>query len=69
MPKYPHVVVTVTLKGPGGNAFAIIGGIQKDLRRAGASIEEIEAYTKDSEAGDYDHVLDVATEWVTFKAF
>ena len=62
MPKYQ---VEVELED--GNAFAIMGAVQKALRRAGASKEERDRYFTDSTAGDYDNLLRVAMEWVEVK--
>ena len=61
MPKYD---VNVKLTGTDGNAFAIMGAVNKALRKAGASPEELKAYQNESMAGDYDHLLRTAMEWV-----
>lgn len=62
-PKYPDVCVQ--LVGEGGNAFAIMGRVAKELRRAGVPIEEIAQYRKESMAGDYDNLLATAMRWVS----
>ena len=62
-PKYPEI--EVQLVGEDGNAFFIIARVKKALRRGGVPKEEIDAYTKDSMSGDYDHVLQTAMHWVT----
>lgn len=62
-PKYPHV--EVELVGQDGNAFAIMGRVSMALRNAGVSNEEIQAYTKESMSGDYDHLLRTALAWIT----
>lgn len=62
MPKYQ-----VEVKLDDGNAFAIMGAVQKALKRAGASKEELDRYFTDSTAGDYDNLLRVAMEWVEVK--
>jgi hypothetical protein len=64
-PRYPDVVVQLT--GNDGNAFTILATIQKALKRAGVEKSEIDAYFTDSTAGDYDHLLRTAMEWVTVK--
>jgi hypothetical protein len=61
MPKYQ---VQVQLSGNDGNAFAIMGAVQKALKREGASKEELNQYFQESTSGDYDHLLKVAGEWV-----
>lgn len=61
MPKYD---TTVELVGHDGNAFAIMGRVQRALKEAGATKEELDQYFKESTAGDYDNLLRVAMEWV-----
>lgn len=64
-PKYP--AVTVQLTGHDGNAFAIMGSVQKALRRAHVPEEEVAEYLKESQAGDYDNLLRVAMDWVDVR--
>ena len=66
-PKYPNIIITMDLNGPDGNAFAIMGAVQKALRNAGATKEEISQYTMDSMSGDYDNLLAAADRWVDFR--
>ena len=61
MPKYS---VSVPLIGQDGNAFAILGSVQRALRKAGASKDEINQYLKDAMSGDYDNLLSTTMEWV-----
>jgi hypothetical protein len=61
MPKYN---VAVQLSGNDGNAFAIIAQVNRALRDAGATPEEIKQYQQESMSGDYDNLLRVAMEWV-----
>lgn len=61
-PKYPEV--SVQLSGKDGNAFAVMGAVQKALRRAGVSKEEINKYQAEATEGDYDHLLQVTMKWV-----
>ena len=56
--------VKVKLTGNDGNAYAIMGAVQKGLRKAGATKEEQDAYLKESMSGDYNHLLTTAMEWV-----
>ena len=60
--KYPNV--EVQLSGEDGNAFAIMGAVQKALRRAGVDAEEIAKYKEESMSGDYDNLLQTAMRWV-----
>lgn len=61
-PKYPNVVVK--LVGENGNAFAILGRVQRAMRRAGVPREEIKTYLDDARMGDYDHLLATTCKWV-----
>jgi predicted transglutaminase-like cysteine proteinase len=60
--KYPEV--NVSLVGEDGNAFAILGRVQKALRRAGVPKEELDAYVAEATSGDYNHLLRVTMNWV-----
>jgi hypothetical protein len=61
--KFPHVVVP--LIGEDGNAFAILGRVQREMRRAGVSKEAIDEYRQDAMSGDYNHLLAVTQATVT----
>jgi hypothetical protein len=61
--KYPEV--EVQLSGEDGNAFAIMGRVMGALKKAGVPKEEIDAYYKESTAGDYNHLLQTAMRWVS----
>ena len=65
MIKYPGIVVQLT--GEDGNAFAIMGRMQRALRDADVPKAEVDAYIKESMSGDYDNLLRVAMEWVTVE--
>jgi hypothetical protein len=56
--------IQVQLIGKDGNAFAIMGAVQRALRKAGASKEEINQYLKDAMSGDYDNLLRTTMDWV-----
>lgn len=64
MPKHD---ITVKLTSQDGNAFAIMGAVQRALRKAGASKDEIAAYTKAAMAGDYNNLLRVTMETVNVE--
>jgi hypothetical protein len=51
------------LRGPQGNAFAILGAVASALRRAGASRETVEEFRREATAADYRHLLAVVDEW------
>jgi hypothetical protein len=56
--------IEVELIGNDGNAFAILGAVQRDLKRAGAPKEDLDAYFKEATSGDYDNLLAVTMKWV-----
>lgn len=45
-----------------GNAFAIIGAGRRELQKQGRS-DEIETFTAEMTAGDYDHLLQTLLKW------
>ena len=53
--KFPDI--EVELSGTDGNAFLIIGKVQKAMRQAGCTKEEIRAFVAEATSGDYDNVL------------
>ena len=61
MPKHN---ITVSLIGKDGNAFGILGNVQKALKNNGVEKVEIDAYLKEAMSGDYDHLLRTTMEWV-----
>lgn len=61
MPKYD---VKVKLVGRDGNAFAILGAVDKALRLSGVGKDERSKYMSEATAGDYDNLLRVTMNWV-----
>lgn len=61
--KYPEIEVQLT--GNDGNAFAVMGAVITALKRAGVSAEEVKEYQDQSMSGDYNNLLNVASEWVS----
>ena len=59
--------IDVNLVGQDGNAFFIMGTVQKALSRAGASREELDQYFEEATSGDYHHLLVTTMEWVNIK--
>lgn len=53
----------VELLGQDGNAFAIIGGCLKALRRAGVPKGVQDTFRKEATSGDYDHLLATAMDY------
>jgi len=64
-PKYPNV--TVQLSDEDGNAIAIMARVQRALKKAGATPEEISQYSMDSMSGDYDNLIRAQMKWVNIK--
>ncbi len=68
----PLYDIEVQLSGEDGNAFAIIGAVQRAIRRhlqeCGVDGKEshriIEEYHTDVMSGDYDHVIQVSMKYV-----
>lgn len=61
-PRYPHVCVL--LSGSDGNAFAILGRVQRAMREHDVSEPEIREFFKQATAGDYQDLLRVVHRWV-----
>lgn len=61
-PKYPNI--TVRLTGTDGNAYAILGTVQRALRKNGVSQQEISQFMDEAMGGDYDHLLQTCVRWV-----
>lgn len=70
-PRYPDIEVQLT--GQDGNAYAILGTVQKALRThlnaegmdAEAIDSEVAEYHRQATEGNYDHLLQVTMRWVT----
>jgi len=60
--RYPHIHVRLT--GTDGNAFSILGKVQRELRRAGVPQEEIRAFTEEATRGDFNHLMATAMHTV-----
>lgn len=57
---------TVKLVGEDGNAFAIMGKVNKALKVAGLK-KESDKYMKEAVGGDYDNLLRVSMKYVNVK--
>ena len=62
MPRFPEV--KVQLVGEDGNALFILGKVRAALQKAGVSKVDIEEYTEEATAGDYNDLLMTTMEWV-----
>ncbi len=47
----------IDLRGPGGNAFALLGNANKLARDLGFDSETVQAIQKEMTAGDYENLL------------
>lgn len=61
-PKYPDIFVQLT--GEEGNAFYILGVVQRALKKAGIAADEVKEFMAEAMSGDYDHLLQTAMAWV-----
>lgn len=56
--KYPDVTVDLgNLAGPEGNAFCILGRVERAMRESGKSKEQIGEYMAEAQSGDYHNLL------------
>jgi len=62
--KAPETKPEVKLVGEDGNAFAIMGRVQRALKQAGADKEYIEQYLNEATRWDYNHLLQVTMNYV-----
>ena len=62
--KLEQTGIKVKLVGEDGNAFYILGKVQRALRRGGKGKEFIEAFTKEATSADYNHLLATVMEVV-----
>lgn len=64
MPKYD---IKVKLVGTDGNAFALLGKMQREMRKGGVPSDEIKTFMDEAMSGDYNHLLRTCTEWVDVR--
>jgi len=60
--KYPEIVVSMI--GEDGNAFSILGRVNRALREHGVSPEECRAFTEEATKATYDDLLNTVQRWV-----
>ena len=63
--KFPNV--TVQLTGEDGNAFFILGKVQRALRKGGATPEQIKEFMDEATGGDYNHLLQTTMKYVNVE--
>ncbi len=59
----PEYLSEERLVGIDGNAYSIMGVVQRGLRRAGAPRDYIAKVMNEMQAGDYDNLLAVASRY------
>lgn len=52
------------LLGIDGNAFSIMGAVNRVLRNAGYSGTARDAFREEAMSGNYDHVIQTALDWI-----
>ena len=62
MPKYPDIHVQLT--GRDGNAFAILGAVQRAMREAGLGQDTISEFFAEAKDGSYDELIQTVIRWV-----
>ena len=65
--KYPFIEILIDINGPDGNIFAIMGAVQREMKKAGISQKEIDQYLEEVKAGNYDEALATTRRWITFR--
>jgi hypothetical protein len=60
--KYPDIKVKLT--GEDGNAFFILGKVDRALRKANVPKVERDEFFKQAQSGDYDNLLRTCMQWV-----
>jgi hypothetical protein len=62
-PRYPEVWVELG----DGNAFAVLGTVERALRRAGVSTGDVSRFHAEATEGNYDHLLTTVMRWVNVQ--
>ena len=62
-PFYP--LIEVQLSGNDGNAFGILGAVQREMKRGGLEKARIDEFMAEATSGDYDALLRTCMKWVT----
>jgi len=60
--KYPKIKVKLT--GKNGNAYNLLGLVNRALEKGKVSKKERNAFLKEAMSGDYNHLLATCCEWV-----
>jgi len=60
--KYPNI--KVKLSGQNGNAFVLLGAVDRALRKGGVHQTERHEFLEEAKSGDYDHLVQTCMKWV-----
>ena len=60
----PRYDIVVKLTSRDGNAFAVLGEVRKQLKKAGAGPAMIQEFLKEATAGNYDELIQTCMRWV-----
>ena len=63
MTKKPTVCCNTT----DGNAFGVMCAVQRAMRKAGHTQEDIEKYQQEATSGNYDHLIQTSMKYVDFE--
>lgn len=61
--KYPEIEVQLT--GTDGNAFAVMGAVQRAMRKHPEAKNDVAEFQKEAMSGDYNHLLMTCMQYVT----
>jgi hypothetical protein len=61
-PRYPHIRVRLT--DTDGNAFGILGLVQRAMRAAGVPEAQRQEFFAEATSADYAHLLETVQRWV-----
>ena len=65
MRKYPDI--SVKLVGRDGNAFYILGQVERAMKKHNVPEEEIQQFMNEAMSGDYNKLLRTCMAWVDVK--
>jgi len=61
--KYPEIEVQLT--GTDGNAFAVMGAVQRAMKQHHEAKNDVAEFQKEAMSGDYNHLLATCMRYVT----
>jgi hypothetical protein len=64
---YPKFDIEVPLSGRDGNVFSIMGNMKRELRRAGATKEQISEFLAEAMDGSYEDLIRTCAKWVNIS--